>query len=90
MRVVTQQRLSSWPLRWVTTRSHGEAHLNVLSGARLTQPTRYRMVRQVRAKRRLQRELLSALPYGLFVIVWAIGEMVGYLRGTGDALAKIE
>ena len=48
------------------------------------------MVRQVRAKRRLQGELLSALPYGLFVIVWAIGEMVGYLRGTGDALAKIE
>ena len=39
MRVVIQQRWSSWPLCWVTTRSSGEAILEGFKWARLTQPT---------------------------------------------------
>ena len=35
--------------------------------------------------------LLAALPaLVVFVTVWAVGEMVGYLRGAGDAMARLE
>ncbi|NNM20041.1 MAG: glycosyltransferase [Gammaproteobacteria bacterium] len=51
----------------------------------------YRISRQVRAKGRLASEFRSALPdLLLFYIIWAYGEMVGYILGTGDALARIE
>lgn len=51
----------------------------------------YRMFKQIRAKGRLRAELMSALPYlAVFVVIWAWGEMMGYLLGTGDALARIE
>lgn len=51
----------------------------------------YRMFKQIRAKGRLRAELMSALPYlAIFVVIWAWGEMMGYLLGSGDALARIE
>lgn len=51
----------------------------------------YRMYKQIRAKNRLQRELISAVPIlAVFVVIWAWGEMVGYALGAGDALARIE
>lgn len=51
----------------------------------------YRSIKQIRAKNRLAREFRSALPILLvFYIIWAFGEMAGYILGTGDALARIE
>ncbi|GMQ88734.1 MAG: hypothetical protein BMS9Abin09_0168 [Gammaproteobacteria bacterium] len=51
----------------------------------------YRSVKQIRAKNRLTGELRSALPVLLlFYIIWAYGEMAGYVLGTGDALDRIE
>ena len=51
----------------------------------------YRLVKQIRAKKRLRSELRGALPIlAIFVIIWAWGEMVGYALGPGDALARIE
>lgn len=50
-----------------------------------------RVFNQVRAKKRLCPELISAFPMlAVFVIIWAWGEMVGYALGAGDALARIE
>jgi hypothetical protein len=51
----------------------------------------YRSLKQIRSKSRLGGEFRSAMPYLLiFYLVWALGEMVGYLQGNGDALARIE
>jgi glycosyltransferase involved in cell wall biosynthesis len=42
-----------------------------------------RTVRQVLAKRRHRKELLVSLPILLvFLLSWALGELIGYLRGT--------
>ncbi len=50
-----------------------------------------RMTRNLWAKRRLRREYLRALPYlTVFLVIWAAGEMAGYLAGTGPALRQIE
>ena len=50
-----------------------------------------RMMRQCRQKRLPARVLVGALPaLALFVLIWAVGEMVGYAFGRGDALARIE
>lgn len=47
--------------------------------------------KQIRRKNRHAREYRSAMPILLlFYIIWAYGEMAGYLLGTGDALARIE
>jgi len=51
----------------------------------------YRMFRQIRAKNRFRAELISALPWlATFVLIWALGEMVGYALGAGDARTRIE
>ena len=51
----------------------------------------YRMIKQIRAKKRLRKELLSASPFlALFIVVWAAGEMWGYAFGADKALAAIE
>lgn len=51
----------------------------------------YRSVKQIRSKNRLAREFRTALPVLLlFHIIWAYGEMVGYVLGVGDALSRIE
>lgn len=51
----------------------------------------WRICRQVWAKGRLRAELASALPSLLvFVVIWSLGEMAGYLAGQGDALSRIE
>jgi len=51
----------------------------------------YRTSRQIKAKNRLAGELRSAIPLLLvFYIILACGEMVGYVLGSGDALARIE
>ena len=51
----------------------------------------YRMVKQVWGKGRLRAELVSALPLlGVFVVIWSLGEMAGYLTGEGNALSEIE
>jgi hypothetical protein len=50
-----------------------------------------RIIGGVLAKRRLRAELMAALPnLGAFVVIWAAGEMVGYLFGSGRALSQIE
>jgi hypothetical protein len=49
------------------------------------------MVKQVWGKGRLRAELASALPLlGVFVVIWSLGEMAGYLTGEGNALSEIE
>jgi hypothetical protein len=51
----------------------------------------FRMARNVLAKKRLLPELIRALPYlMLFTLIWASGEIVGYIFGPGDALCRIE
>jgi len=51
----------------------------------------WRMRGNVARKNRLGDEFFRALPYlGLFTIIWAAGEIVGYIAGQGTALAEIE
>lgn len=51
----------------------------------------YRMIKQIRLKKRLRKELLQASPYlALFILVWAVGEMWGYAFGSATALQEIE
>ena len=51
----------------------------------------YRSTKQIKAKKRLASEFRSAMPYlFMFYLIWAYGEMVGYILGKGDALARIE
>ncbi len=51
----------------------------------------WRITRCVVSKRRNFREFLLGLPViGLFVLSWAAGELVGYLAGAGDSLARVE
>ena len=51
----------------------------------------WRIFRCVVSKRRNFRELGLGLPaIGLFVLSWAVGEMVGYLAGPGDSLERVE
>ncbi len=51
----------------------------------------WRISRCLIAKRRNGREFLLGLPaIVLFVLSWAAGEMVGYLAGAGDSLARVE
>jgi len=51
----------------------------------------YRSTKQIKAKNRLASEFRSAMPILLvFYMIWAYGEMVGYILGSGDALARIE
>jgi len=50
----------------------------------------FRTVRRVVAKRRHRAELVRSLPLlAVFVMSWAFGEMVGYIAGPGDSLAKV-
>jgi hypothetical protein len=50
----------------------------------------FRTVRRVVAKRRHRAELVRSLPLlAVFVVSWAWGEMVGYIAGPGDSLAKV-
>ena len=50
----------------------------------------YRTVTRVLAKRRHRAELVRSLPLlAVFVVSWALGEMVGYVAGPGDSLAKV-
>jgi glycosyltransferase involved in cell wall biosynthesis len=50
----------------------------------------YRTVSRVMSKRRHRAELLRSLPLlAVFVVSWALGEMVGYVAGPGDSLAKV-
>lgn len=49
-----------------------------------------RTVSRVIAKRRHRRELVRSLPLlAVFVVSWALGEMVGYVAGPGDSLARV-
>jgi len=51
----------------------------------------FRHRQQVRIKGRLVAESKRAIPYlMLFYIVWALGEMAGYLLGSGESLDRIE
>ena len=51
----------------------------------------YRMFRQISAKNRLRSELMAAFPMlAVFVLIWAWGEMAGYVLGAGNAMARIE
>ena len=51
----------------------------------------FRMWVQATGAKRLNREFTAAMPtLLLFIVIWSVGEMVGYLFGAGDALAKIE
>lgn len=50
----------------------------------------FRTVSRVMAKRRHRSELFRSLPLlAVFVVSWAFGEMVGYVAGPGDSLAKV-
>src|SRR5687767_14863719 len=50
----------------------------------------YRTVTRVLSKRRHRAELVRSLPLlAVFVVSWALGEMVGYVAGPGDSLAKV-
>ncbi len=51
----------------------------------------WRVTCTVLAKNRLRRELLLAFPYLLlFSVIWAAGDIAGYVFGSGDALLEIE
>ena len=46
--------------------------------------------RALSSKRRHRAELVRSLPLlAVFVVSWAFGEMVGYVAGPGDSLAKV-
>jgi hypothetical protein len=50
----------------------------------------YRTVSRIRAKGKHMDRLVPSLPYiAVFVVVWAVGEAVGYLAGPGDSLARV-
>ena len=50
-----------------------------------------RMWMQATGAKRLNREFMVAMPtLLLFIVIWSVGETVGYLFGSGDALAKID
>ena len=50
----------------------------------------YRTVQRILSKGRHTDKLLPSLPYiAVFVVAWAWGEIVGYLAGAGDSLAKV-
>lgn len=50
----------------------------------------YRTVSRIVSKRRHRAELVRSLPLlAVFVVSWALGEMVGYVAGPGDSLAKV-
>lgn len=50
-----------------------------------------RIVRAVMSRRRHVGWLLRTAPLvALFSVIWAVGELVGYLRGPGDSLVKIK
>lgn len=68
-------------------------HRIVACGASILLPPllMYRMIRQIRSKKRLGKELRNASPYlALFILIWTLGEMWGYAFGTGKALQAIE
>jgi len=49
-----------------------------------------RIVRTTWGKKRHRRELLRSLPLLLlFTSAWGVGEIIGYWRGPGDALARV-
>lgn len=51
----------------------------------------YRIAKKVWTKDRFKMQLISALPtLAVFVVIWSLGEMVGYLAGAGNALSRIE
>ena len=51
----------------------------------------FRSLKQLKSKNRLRNEFRSSLPILIvFYLVWAYGEMVGYMLGSGNALARIE
>lgn len=51
----------------------------------------YRIAKQVWTKGRFKTQLISSLPtLAVFVVIWSLGEMVGYVAGAGDALSRIE
>jgi glycosyltransferase involved in cell wall biosynthesis len=51
----------------------------------------FRIGRNLAVKKRLFPQFIRALPYlTVFALIWAWGEMVGYARGAGDALPRIE
>lgn len=50
----------------------------------------YRTVSRVLSKGRHRAELLRSIPLlAMFVVSWALGEMVGYVAGPGDSLARV-
>jgi len=50
----------------------------------------YRTFSRIREKGRHTEWLGKSVPYlAVFVVAWALGEMVGYLAGAGDSLAKV-
>ena len=50
----------------------------------------YRTVTRILSKRRHRAELVRSLPLlAVFVVSWALGEVVGYVAGPGDSLAKV-
>ena len=51
----------------------------------------YRWIRDIQIKKRLYMEFCRALPILIVLaVIWAAGEIAGYVLGPGDALAKIE
>jgi hypothetical protein len=63
----------------------------LMAGASVVLPALllYRSIKQARSKGRFDSRFRSALPPLLvFYGIWAVGEMAGYLRGSGDALAR--
>lgn len=50
-----------------------------------------RIGRNLMAKKRLIAQFARALPYlTVFVLIWALGELVGYVMGPGNALSRVE
>jgi len=50
----------------------------------------YRTVSRIVTKRRHRAELVRSLPLlCVFIVSWAVGEMVGYVAGPGDSLARV-
>ena len=51
----------------------------------------WRVITNVRRKRKYQRELLLSFPFlAMFMCSYALGEFVGQLFGSGNSLAKVE